>query len=433
MALIGFPYLAVPAFAVFGRKRFHGYVLRRQELDAAALKELKEMEASLKEVAPPEGLRELALVVHKARQIGFTAGNKVQLLIDGEETYGAMLAAIRSAKRYILIQSYIFRNDDTGILFRDALVEKAQQGVRVFCLYDRIGTSFSKKFTKSFEEAGIEIAGFEGTRSFLQHFQINFRNHRKLLVIDGEVALLGGHNIGDDYLGKWKKYGPWRDTHVRIEGPAAAVSQLSFVKDWYWARNYVPNLDWDTRPLPDGCPGLVFHTGPADHFEACNLFYIALINSAQERLWLATPYFVPPDGLASALSLAALRGVDVRIILPTITDNRTAKLASKVHVAKLQQVGVKFWRYDAGFLHQKVLLCDRLAGVVGSANMDARSFFINFELQQVSDDSGFLDSLETMFEKDFQRSTAVHVGYFDRLPWYRQLASRASTLAGPML
>lgn len=433
VALVAFPFVAVPAFAIFGRKRFHGYVIRRQNLDKLALKELREMEKDIKPSDPPRELTELALVVNHAGLIGFTGGNKLKLLIDGEETFKAMLEGIKAAKSYILFQSYIIRNDEIGNIFRDALVAKAKSGVRVYCLYDKIGTPGDRKFFRSFAEGGVEITGFEGTKNFLKNFQINFRNHRKLLVIDGQVAFLGGLNVGDDYLGRWKKMGAWRDTHIRIEGPAAAASQLSFVKDWYWAQKKVPDLNWVAQEMKEGCPALVIHTGPADADETCNLSHIALVNACKERLWITSPYFVPTDGFANALSLAALRGVDVRIILPGITDHKISKLASEVHVAKLQQSGVSFFRYQEGFLHQKVMLCDRIAGMVGSANLDARSFFINFELMAMSNDGEFLDSMEVMFEKDFKRSVSIKKGYFNELPFFHRLGALASTLAGPML
>ena len=433
VSLIAFPYVAVPAFAVFGCKRFHGYVIRRQKLDAAAVRELRDMHQQIKEVAPQSALRELASVVHKSGQVGFTTGNVVDLLVDGEATFAAMLSTLRSAKRYILFQTYILRDDHIGREFRDALAEKAKEGVRVYCIYDRIGSSFSRAFIKSFQAAGVMIAGFEGNRKILKNIQINFRNHRKLLIVDGDVVLLGGHNVGDDYLGRWKNVGTWRDTHMRLAGPAAAAAQLSFIKDWFWVKEVLIDVDWNTPVHSGGCDALVFHTGPADQHETCNLAHIALINAAKKRIWIATPYFVPPDGLSNALALAALRGVDVRIILPTMTDNHMAKLASEVHVAKLQQAGVQFWRYQAGFLHQKVMLCDELAGVVGSVNLDARSFFINFEITALSDQRQFLQDLETMLLRDFARSQLIAEGEFHSRPFYYRFAALAATLGGPML
>ena len=237
-------------------------------------------------------------------------------------------------------------------------------------------------------------------------------------------------NVGDDYLGK---SGPWRDTHVRIEGPATLAAQVSFEKDWYWAKGKVADLDWVIDKNQRGEPALVMSTGPADDIELCLLSHLSLVLSAKKRLWIGNPYFVPPEGFANALALAAQRGVDVRIMVPLTNDNLLVKFASAPHMEKLIAAGVKFWNYSEGFMHQKVMLVDDEMGMVGSVNLDARSFFINFEIMAVSADPSFIASLENMMKDDFAKSLAVTAESFKTLPLWRKIAGRAANLFAPMI
>lgn len=433
VALISFPFVSVPLFVVFGRNKFFGYVRQRKELDQVAHTERNEIEGIFKEQSlPPKNLIPFSKVAPLSRQPDFFSGNQIQLLVNADEAYPSMLKKIDLAQKYILIQFYIFRTDSTGKRFMERLVKKASQGVRVYFLYDEIGCKIGKKHIEELRSAGVEVRPFHSTKSILSHFQLNFRNHRKVLVIDGHTAFIGGLNIGDDYLGLWPKIGPWRDTHVQICGPAALTAQLSFIKDWYWVTEKSPDLDWNTPPHENGSDVMVLHTGPADRGETSLLGHIALINSATQRIWIANPYFVPPSALISALELAVLRGVDVRIIVPSYSDNRWVMYASEVFQQKLLKMGVKFYKYMPGFLHQKVMLIDDSIGLVGSANLDPRSCFINFEIMAVSPDKKFVADLDDMLTMDFNQCEAITLEDFQR-PLWRQFISRAVCLASPML
>ncbi len=401
LALLGFPHIAVPAFLFFGRKKFLGYVKERKELEKRALREITEAENIYGEqVPPPDSAPALGAIAAQLKQPAFTGGNQIELLVGAELAYERMLAEIEGAKKYILFQFYIFRNDQAGRRFAEALKRKAKAGVRVYFLYDKIGSSLSNAFVSELRSAGIEVAPFQSSKNWIFHFQINFRNHRKVLVVDGDIAFLGGLNIGDDYLGRWKSVGPWRDAQLCVKGPAALAAQLSFLKDWYWAIDKAPDLDWEPVRVSPGAPVLALHTGPSDDVEACLFTHLALLRAAKKRVWISNPYFVPPEGLSNALALAALQGLDVRIVVPNSSDSPLVNFASKVHIEMLLKAGVKFYRYKPGFLHQKVMLIDEQLGMVGSSNLDSRSLFINFEIMAITPDAVFLADLEKMFEAD---------------------------------
>lgn len=434
IALISIPVITIPAFLVFGRNKFYNYSERRRKFDKKIkvlvefLKKVYELESTI-----PDSLQILTKIAHQNEQPSFTQFNKIELLIDGNETYESMFEAIEKAKKYILFQFYIFRNDDIGNQFKELLRKKSREGVKVYFMFDTIGSSLSKKFLSELESAGVFVAPFKSTKGWTTRLQINFRNHRKIVVVDGVSTFLGGLNVGDDYLGKYKDIGPWRDTHVKIEGPAALSAQLSFIKDWNWVRDEFLELNWEPEKNKANNNVMVLHTGPADNLEAALLFYIALVQSAKSKIWLATPYFIPPEGFVNALSLAAQQGVDVRIILPGKNDNRIVDLASKVYIQKLLNYGVKFYKHSPGFAHQKTMLVDDLAGVVGSTNLDSRSLFINFEIQTVTTDQAFINNLNKMFKKDFENASEILIKYFEKQKIGSELISRAANLFSPML
>jgi cardiolipin synthase len=281
--------------------------------------------------------------------------------------------------------------------------------VRVYLLFDEVGCiGLSRGYIAKLRAAGVLVRPFHTRRGLRNRFQINFRNHRKVVVIDGRVAFVGGLNVGDEYLGLDPDLGPWRDTHARYEGPVATCVQLSFVEDWYWASRAIPELNWDPEPCSGvGTDILALPSGPADALDTAGLFYVHAINSAQQRVWISSPYFVPDDRVLGALQLAALRGVDVRILLPQKADHYPIYLSSFAYIRPLVDVGVKIYRYQPGFLHQKVLLVDDQVGVVGTANLDNRSFRLNFEITMAAVDRGFAGEVEAMLREDLAHSKEV--------------------------
>ena len=418
MSMITFPYVAVPLYWIFGRNHFQGYVASRRAGDRAVNAMAPELHAARAWPDPRDpDLPSLFPVLERLAELPFTAGNDVRLLIDGEATFEAIFAAIDAATSYVLVQFFIIRDDTLGRRLKEKLLAKARAGLAVYVLYDEIGShKLDAGYIEELTRAGVKISPFNTTLGWRNRLQLNFRNHRKIVVTDGRIAFVGGHNVGDEYLGKDPRLGHWRDTHVRIEGPAVTLVQLAFLEDWYWAARQTPTLSWELRPAPGGAmPVLVLPTGPADDIESCDLFFFQAISAARTRLWIVSPYFVPDREIVSALQLAVLRGVDVRVMLPQKADHRMVYLASFSYLTDLETLGVKFYRYQNGFLHQKVILVDDVMATVGTANCDNRSFRLNFELTLAVADPGFIKAVETMLLNDFAQCVrATAEDYTDR-------------------
>lgn len=427
--------MALPLYVIFGRSRFNGYVAARRSNN----RDLKLIMDRLAVFGPTfqasmasgckswRALEMLALMP-------FTHSNRATLLIDGQQTFEAIFRGIDSARSYILVQFYILEDDSAGRELQSRLIRKAQSGVRVYLLYDEIGSfALPNVFIETLRDAGVKVTPFHSTKGKANRFQLNFRNHRKIVVIDGRAAFVGGLNVGDEYLKGTPKLGPWRDTHLKLVGPCVQGIQLVFVEDWYWAVHEVPDLDWEPRPANDKDQNiLVLPTGPADELESCGLFFLEAINGARERLWIASPYFVPDDPIVSALQLAALRGVDVRLALPEKTDHLLVYLSSFSYIEEVEKAGVKIYRYQPGFLHHKVILVDDELAAVGTANLDNRSFRLSFEITIVVNDPGFAGEVEAMFRDDLAHCRQIHPGALTERPLWFRLAVRISRLLAPI-
>jgi cardiolipin synthase len=410
IALVGFPYVALPLYWIFGSRKFVGYVSRRRNAAAESSPRAKAhaMLAERDLLARAEVARELPF--ERLAKLPFTTGNDAQILIDGEATFASIFDGIRAALSYVLVQFYIVRDDDIGRRLQEILLERARAGVRVYLLYDEIGSyDLPNRVIERLSAGGVHVRSFHTVGGRTNRFQINFRNHRKIVVVDGACAWVGGHNVGDEYLGRNPKIGFWRDTHVRLEGPVVQSVQVSFVEDWHWASGDVLSLNWDPQPAANGARRsiLALPSGPADDLETCTLFFVAVINSAESRLWIATPYFVPDEQFITAVQLAALRGVDVRILVPKKSDNRFIALSTWSYLEELECVGVQFYQYTRGFLHQKVTLIDDRACTIGTANFDNRSFRLNFEITIGIADPAINAEVRGMLEADFANAERI--------------------------
>jgi len=435
VSLNTFPYLAVPAYWVLGRSRFRGYVSARRENMEAIAGVTKEAVAAVAPFRVPEAeVVPAARAAQRLAGIPFLRGNTVELLVNGDATFRSILQGIDSAREYVLVEFYIVHDDGIGRELKAHLIGRARAGVRVRFLYDEVGShDLPRAYVGELRAAGVDVHEFHTRKGPHNRFQLNFRNHRKIVVVDGEVAWVGGHNVGDEYLSRDPKIGPWRDTHVRIQGPAALGAQLAFAEDWHWAAGGRLELCWDPVSSKGGSvPVLIVPSGPADTLETANLMYIHAINSARERIWIASPYFVPDKPVTDALQLAGLRGVDVRILIPDKPDSRLVGLAAYTYVDDASLTGVKFYRYGAGFLHEKVTLIDRSFATIGTANFDNRSFRLNFEITAVIADQGFAAGVERMFEADFAQSRVMEPDEFDRKPWWFRFGARVARLTGPV-
>ncbi|OUL26409.1 cardiolipin synthase [Nostoc sp. T09] len=437
ISLVTFPWLALPLYWILGRTKFHGYAeaLRLVYSQHYQLARQTYNDIAQFHVGLPDKLAQLQPLAKAFTGIPFTSGNAAELLIDGHKTYEAMLKAIAFARNYILLQSYIVNDDQAGNEFKAELIEKAKQGVSIYFLYDEIGSNkLSRSYIQSLRQHGIQVSAFQTTRGKGNRFQLNFRNHRKIVVVDGEIGFLGGLNIGDEYLGKNPHLSPWRDTHMKLQGPTVQSLQASFMQDWYWATRKFIDVNWQIKANREANQtAFVLPTGPADQFKACNLFFVNAINQAQTRLWIATPYFVPDEATLTALKLAAIRGVDVRIILPNRPDHLFVYLCSFSYYGEMEAIGIKLYRYKHGFMHQKIILIDEAMAGVGTVNLDNRSFFLNFEVMGFVAAPQFVESVEKMLEEDLAVSVAVDFSEYYKKPLWFKLAVRISRLLMPLL
>ncbi len=431
--LVMFPLLALPAYLIFGERKFVGYVLARRagRLPVQALAD-RHLPAAKADFADPEGP---GAVFETLAEMPFTRGNRARLLIDGEATFEAIFAGIDEARDYLLVQFYIVRDDELGRALQQRLMARAREGVRVYFVYDAIGSyQLPSGYVEKLREAGVNVCAFQGrTHLYPRRYQLNFRNHRKIVVADGRVAWVGGHNVGDEYLGRDPAIGPWRDTHVELAGPAVLGVQLAFLEDWFAITGAMPELCWEARAETQDQRVLALPSGPADPFETCGLMFSEVIHSARRRLWIVSPYFVPDDTIVSALQLAALRGVDVRLMIPEKADHRLVQLAGYAYLEETLPAGIRIFRYRSGFLHQKVFLVDDELAGVGTANLDNRSFRLNFEIFLLFSSQTFVGDLERMLEQDFSRCRELTLAEFRDQPWYFRLGARISRLLAPVL
>ncbi len=437
VSLNALPVVAVPAYWVLGRSQFND---NARNLRNSALKIHEKLDTLSQNMLPyfvqaPKTLPEYEAVKSLARH-PFTHGNEVELLIDGHATFDSIEQGIEQATSYILFQFYILRNDTTGNRFKQQLIRKAKQGVSVYVLYDELGSSdLTPQWLADFHNANIQILPFNTRQGKGNRFQLNFRNHRKLVVVDGKATWLGGLNIGDDYIGLNSKLTPWRDTHVSIHGPAALSAQMSFLSDWYWASNtLLDGLSWQPTPAESSDQNvLILASGPADAQETASLFFTNTLNTARKRIWIATPYFIPDEATMVALRLALLKGIDVRVITPQRNDNWFVRHASNVYLSELSKLGAKIYFFENGFMHQKTMLIDDHLAIVGTANFDNRSFRLNFEITAAIADTTFAFKLEQMLLNDLAYSKQLENYNLQDESLWEQVKARGSSLLSPVL
>lgn len=434
VSLLTFPYVAIPLYWLLGRTRFSGYVRARREDDNRMTKLANEMHQRL-------GIHEVEIArddafARTARYLGglpFTRGNRLDLLIDGKETFEAIFREIRGAESYICVNFYIVKNDRIGRRFQQLLMEKARKGVKVWMLFDELGShKLPRKYLRELREAGVNCYSFGTNRMFISRLQLNFRNHRKIVVIDGKTAFIGGINVGDEYLGRDQRFGEWRDTHLRLRGPTVEALQLVFLQDWFWATNEMLKLTWEKEVEPENQIAAVIPTGPADELDSWQLLVAEAANTSRKRLWIASPYFVPDEGVLTALQTAALRGVDVRVMIPKRPDHLLVWLSAFTYYEQSIPFGVRIFRYHKGFLHQKVMLIDDRLAAVGSANLDNRSFRLNFEITAFSPDGTFVRQVAEMLETDFSHCAEATVEEFTQRAFLFRAACRTARLFAPV-
>ena len=362
-------------------------------------------------------------------------GNSVQVYTSGHEMLQSLLQAIANAKHHIHLQFYIFEDDAVGRLVRDALIEKVREGVEVRLLYDDVGCwKVDQSFYEKMRESGIETRGFLKVRFPMFTSKVNYRNHRKVVVIDGRVGFVGGMNLALHYL-KGVKWGIWRDTHIRIEGRAVYGLQVTFLSDWYAADH---SLITSSRYYPDipvcGESSIqIVTSNPIGGVETIMQGLLIAITGSRKYFYIQTPYLLPTEPILLALRTAALGGVDVRIMIPERADSRITQLASLSYLDELMQAGVKIYRYNKGFLHSKVMVSDDVLSTVGSTNMDFRSFEHNFEVNAFMYDRESALKMKSIFLDDQKDADLVQLKEWRMRPWYQKVAESVIRLFAPLL
>lgn len=438
VSLIFMPVLTLIPYLIFGRNKFDAYIKARRQVDT----EMRIVSQStnwlgwIKEVIKDNPDQRYASIqaFYKLTGMPLLANNKVKLLVNGQKAFDTLFAALREAKKVVLMEFFIVNNDALGLALQQELIQCAKRGVKVYFLYDRVGSiRLPKSYVKTLKEAGVDVASFSTRASFINRFQWNFRCHRKITIIDGEKAFVGGLNVGVEYLGEKPPLSPWRDTHIELQGAIVTCLQETFAEDWYWADRTLPDLLFQSSFPKEGIACISIPSGPADEQETCSLFFIEALNAATKRIWITSPYFVPDEPVWSALRLAVLRGVDVRILLPSRRDHLFVFLASVLYSVEAVRMGIKIFNYTEGFTHQKVVLIDDDVAAIGSANLDNRSFRLNFEIMVLTISESFNQEVEEMLLDDFAASTQKTLEDADKYPYYYRFGLGIARLLAPIL
>jgi cardiolipin synthase len=443
LTLFFLPAVGPILFLMFGRDRVRWPAKRKRELDAVVRAQVEgALQRGDGEAAPPVGLaspleQALFRVGEKLTHFRPTGGNKVDVLVEGGATYDAIGAAIDSARHHVHAQYYLIRDDATGRWFRDRLVAAAKRGVAVRLLMDGFGClALGASWQRPLRKAGVQVAVFLPMRSVLLQ-PVNLRNHRKIVVVDGETAFTGGFNVGDEYRGgQMPGVGGWRDVHVRIEGPAAVDLHRVFFQDWAFAtREPIDPADYFPRAVtPRGNASVaILPSGPDTRNEAIHRVFFGAIVGAQRQVLVTTPYFVPTESLMVGMELAAMRGVQVKLLLPGRSNHQVTWHAGRSFYAQLLEAGVDILEYQPGIVHAKTLVADEQVSLVGSANMDLRSFRLNFEVHALVHDGTTASALCGAFDGYEASSRRVELSSWRDRSWTLRMREGASRLVSPLL
>lgn len=431
LGLAVLPYLGFLIYHVFGPQKIKRHRLRRGHARAAS--------TDLPPGAHPTPVAvELAKLGQAATGLAPTTAREVRLLVDGGATYDALLAAVAGAQQHVHLEYYIYAADRTGTMLRDALVERARAGVKVRLLLDAVGSGNARRsFFAPLLEAGGELCWFHPMRfgRVWQRPWLNMRTHRKIVVVDGRVAFTGGINITDDENERLRA-DAYRDLHLRIEGDAVRTLQQVFAEDWAYAtgrRDFIADVARATPPATAGAiPTQVLTSGPDSSWEAIHRLHVAAIHEARRRVWLVTPYFVPGEAAMMALTSAALGGLDVRLLVPKMSDSRLVTYAARSYFDDLLAAGVKVYEYGPRMLHTKALLTDDELVMIGSANFDHRSFRLNFEVTLLFRDKALATQLAALIEAELSSAPRVHDNRARSL-WRYRLPEALARLLSPLL
>ncbi len=445
LVLFFLPILGFVIYMFFGRTIYNRHLFTIQEDDKVGLEhlvqdQLDELKSDTLEFTNPvaEKHKKLIHMLLYNNQSFLTVNNSIDTFTNGRNKFDSLLQDIRNAKDHIHFQYYIFRLDNLGKELYEALLQKQKEGVTVRIMYDDMGSrGLSLRNFRKFKKEGGQVEAFFPNMLPLINPRVNNRNHRKIVVIDGSVGYVGGFNVGDEYLGRSKKFGFWRDTHLRIQGEAVKSLQLRFMLDWnsHSERNnlireerYFPNIDYY-----DETPMQIASSGPDEKWQQIKYGYIKMIYSAKKSIYIQTPYFIPDQSFLEALKVAILSGIKVHLMIPNMPDHPFVYWGTYSNAGALVNMGAEVHIYQKGFLHQKVVMIDDEVLSVGTTNIDMRSFLLNFEVNAFIYDANEARNYREIYEKDVEHSTLLTEEiYASRSKWIKFKESFAN-LISPIL
>ncbi|SFA78523.1 cardiolipin synthase [Bacillus sp. cl95] len=441
VVLGGFPLVGFVFYLLFGRNYRKERMFRKKYfLDKQAFLNIEDT----RDIKSEEKIKQMAdhqkRLFNLAENLGnspISFGTATQVLTNGEETFNSIIEEIKRARHHIHLEYYIVRHDRIGQELKELLISKVAEGVKVRFLFDAVGSwQLSKRYISELRNAGVETIPFGPVRLPFLNNKFNFRNHRKIVVIDGTVGFVGGLNIGDEYLGRNESIGFWRDTHLKLKGEAVRTLQLIFLQDWYYMTNHsfltAEYLSPDYQDNNHGGVQLIAGGPDTEHSVIKNIFF-SMITSAKESVWIASPYFIPDEDIFSALKIAALSGIDVRLLVPNRPDKRIVFHASRSYFPELLEAGAKVYEYEKGFMHSKMVIVDHELASIGTSNMDMRSFHLNFEVNAFLYRTRSTEKLVKEFLHDLESAKQLDLKIFsERHLGYRLLES-TSRLMSPLL
>ena len=436
LVLLLLPVAGVIIYAIFGRS-----LKGKKLISRSHLLELRRMNDFTVDKSLESGLcdesRQLISMVNNFVGPHLFTGNEITTFTTGRDKFDALMHDIEEAKDYIHIQYFIIENDHVGAKFIDALIRKAKEGVKVRVLYDYVGSFYLRpRVLRRMREAGIEVHPFLELTITKFAFRLNWRNHRKIAVIDGRVGYVGGMNIADRYVTGDKKWTPWRDTHLRIVGEAVSAMQYTFAVDWdYTTRALLtsPTMRYDTPPTTRDYLIQMVGSGPANQWNYISFVFLKAITLAKRCVYIQTPYFLPSDALLKALQSAALAGVEVHLMIPRKPDSLLLRLATGSYIKECLMSGIKIYFYEPTVLHSKVVIVDDEFVTTGSTNFDFRSFEHNFEFNALIYSKQFNSEMKAVFVADLDKCTQITLSVWIQRPLLQKALESVVRLFSPIL
>lgn len=437
------PFAGIILYIVFGRNHRKEKLFNRKEM-----RDLEQIETFTKQqlqaLKNPDILMRQSIIDNKDiitlllnnNKALLTMRNRVKILNNGKQTFASILEALKEAKSSIHLEYYIFENDRIGNKIARIMMDKARAGVEVRLIYDDVGSwGLSPKFIHKLRKAGVEVHCFMPVVFPWLTSKVNYRNHRKIIVIDGIVAYTGGINIAERYLRRGR-LGQWRDTHLLIEGEAASMLQTIFVTDWFFvSKKKLEDHDkyFPTTEIEESTPMQIASSGPDSDWASIMQAFFAAITRAQKHIYISSPYFLPNQAILTALKVAALSGIDVRVMIPSRSDTKIVYWATRSYISELMEAGINVYLYNTGFNHSKLIMIDSEFSSVGSANMDIRSFEDNFEVTAIIYDRHITQELEQHFIKDLTKCTLVNEQMWEQRPMHHNVYESLARLLSPLL